>query len=82
MLKEFVIQKLIEAFASVDSLYAICDKVIHAVKEREGGHWLCNIWPYDIEIGLALNDYVKFLGLDFSRDNIQYRIIIAQTAED
>ena len=52
------------------------------MKSREGGHWLCNIWPYDIEVGLALNDYVKFLGLDFKRNNLEYRVIIAQTAED
>ena len=51
--------------------------VIHQMKEREGGHWLCNIWPYDIEVGLALNDYVKFLGLDFKRNNLEYRVIIA-----
>ena len=52
------------------------------MKSREGGHWLCNIWPYDIEVGLALNDYVKFLGIDFTRNNLEYRVIIAQTAED
>ena len=71
-----------EGFAGAESLYAICDTVIHAVKDREGGHWLCNIWPYDIEIGLALNDYVKFLGLDFEREKVQYRVIVAQTAEE
>ena len=73
---------LIEGFRESESLYAICDFVIHKMKEREGGHWLCNIWPYDIEVGLALNDYVKFLGLDFKRNNLEYRVIIAQTAED
>lgn len=70
------------AFNESESLYAICDYVIHQMKEKEGGHWLCNIWPRDIEVGLALNDYVKFLGIDFTRNNLEYRVIIAQTSDD
>ena len=52
---------------------------MNEMQEREGGHWLCNIWPYDIEVGLALSNYVKFLGIDFTREEVEYRVIIAQT---
>ena len=55
---------------------------MNEMQDRDGGQWLCNIWPYDLEVGLALNNYVKFLGIDFTRAKVEYRVIIAQMALD
>ena len=49
--------------------------------QSEGGHWLCTIWPFDVEVGLGINDYSMFLALDFKTDDLEYRIIIAKTSD-
>jgi len=72
---------LIKAFAEQDSLYSICNYVTKELAHSEGGHWLCTIWPFDVEVGLGINDYTMFLALDFKNANLDYRVIIAKTSD-
>ena len=72
---------LIEAFSTEDTLYSICNYVTKELAQSEGGHWLCTIWPFDVEVGLGINDYSMFLALDFKTVDLEYRIIIAKTSD-
>ena len=42
---------------------------------------MCTIWPFDVEVGLGINDYSMFLALDFKNANLDYRVIIAKTSD-
>ena len=72
---------LIEAFGREDNLYSICNHVTKELARSQGGHWLCTVWPYDVEVGLGINDYSMFLALDFKNSNLDYRIIVAKTSQ-
>ena len=76
----FAGEKLIAGFGEQDSLYSICNYVARELAQKEGGHWLCTIWPFDVEVGMAINDYSMFLALDFKNANLDYRAIIAKTS--
>ena len=76
----FAGEKLIAGFGEQDSLYSICNYVTRELAQKEGGHWLCTIWPFDVEVGLGINDYSMFLALDFKNANLDYRVIIAKTS--
>ena len=73
---------LITGFAQKDSLYEICNFVTKKLATKEGGHWLCTIWPFDLEVGLGINDFSSYLALDFKSNEIDYRVIIAKTSTD
>ena len=51
------------------------------MRDKDGGHWLCYIQPFDIETGLASqpSNRSKRIYFTFSRDNLEYQIKIAQT---
>ena len=72
---------LISAFDKEDTLYSICNHVTKELAKSEGGHWLCTIWPFDVEVGLGINDYSMFLALDFNTQDLEYRVIIAKTSD-
>ena len=73
---------LIEGFAEKDSLYEICNFVTKKLATKMGGHWLCTIWPFDLEVGLGINDFSSYLALDFKSNGIDYRVIVAKTSLD
>ena len=56
---------MIKGFSEQESMYSICNYVTKELAFKEGGHWLCTIWPFDVEVGLGINDYSMFLALDF-----------------
>ena len=72
---------MIKAFGEEQTLYAVCNSVTRELAQSEGGHWLCTIWPFDVEVGLGINDYSMFLALDFKNASLDYRVIIAKTSD-
>ena len=48
---------LIKGFEKKESLYEICNFVTKKMAKKEGGYWLCTIWPFDLEVGLGINDF-------------------------
>ena len=64
---------LVQGFTSKRRLFDIASQVTEKLEETEGGYWLCNIRPIDIENGLIKSEYRGFT-LSFSRDAIDYEI--------
>ena len=52
---------LIRGFKNMESLYEVCNFVTRKLAKRQGGQWLCTIWPFDIEVGLGINDFSSYL---------------------
>ena len=73
---------LIKGFEKKESLYEICNFVTKKMAKKEGGYWLCTIWPFDLEVGLGINDFSSYLALDFKANDVDYRVIIAKTSTE
>ena len=62
---------LIAAFKQKTRLFDIASEVTEKLEEIEGGYWLCNIHPVEVENGLIKSEYRGFT-LNFSKDSIDY----------
>ena len=47
--------------------------------QREGGSWLCDVSPADVEDGLGYHEY-KYLHMSIERSGLKYWITIAKTS--
>ena len=66
---------LVAGFKEKTRLFDIASQVAEKLEETEGGYWLCNIRPVEVENGLIKSEYRGFL-LSFSKDSIEYQVQI------
>ena len=67
---------LVHSFANEGNLWEVSTNVVKKLREKVGGNWICDIQPADIEEGLNFHKS-KYMRLNFERNNLQYRIVIA-----
>ena len=73
---DYTIEVLLDAFADEDSLWDVSTQVVRALREKEGGNWICNIQPTEVEDGLNFHK-CKYMRFNFQKNDLQYCIVVA-----
>ena len=71
---------IIEAFEQNSCLWEVSTQVVKQLRETQGGNWICDIRPNDVEDGLNFHKN-KYIRLSFEVNGLKYRVIIAQSKQ-
>ena len=61
---------------NVPSLWDVATLVVQLLRVEEGGNWICDIRPEEVDSGLNFHKS-KYIRMKFDREDIKYCVVVA-----